>query len=157
MIAPMFLLPTIGPGIGFVVIMALWMLVLIGWLYSVGSTSNKKLPEQLRKNTLIYKSGYLVTLFYFTLIIIVGFPPVEATGNGQVITPPSWFIPLHLASMFGMFYGLWFTAKQFMTLKKGHKIKFPDYRGAFFLFWFAPIGVWYLQPKINELFNEKQA
>jgi hypothetical protein len=153
MLAPMFLSPmSSNHEVAFGVTTFIWMLVLVGWMYSVGAEANQRLPETLRKNMAIYRLGYGVTIFYCLLLLFVGFPPTEQSVDGQV-TMPAWFVPLHLASMFGMFYGLWFTAKQFMTHQKGESVSFFEYSGPFFLFWFAPIGVWFLQPKINRAFN----
>ena len=135
----------------FGIIMLLWVLALIGWMYSVGSNSNQKLPEHLKKSMFIYRLGYIIVIFYSVLIALQLIPGLSGS-NTQSIMPP-WAIILHLASMFGMFYGLWFTAKQFVTFQKGEKVTFLEYSGPFFLFWFFPLGVWFLQPKINEMFS----
>lgn len=158
MIAPMFMPMLIlrGPeGFRwFGVITLIWMLVLVGWFYSVGSNANKRLPEGLRKNTAIYRTGFFVAILYAALMAIIVFPNV-ALSPQQPFAPPAWLVPLHLGTMFGMFYGLWFTAKQFVTLQKNESVAFLDYSGPFFLFWFAPVGVWFLQPRINELFRQE--
>ena len=153
MFIPMFLLQGFDSFKWFGVITLVWMLVLIGWLYAVGSAANNRLPEKLKKSTVIYKSGFALAIFYGVLMAFVIFPNMELSPSAPP-TPPLWFIPLHIASMFGMFYGLWFTAKQFVTLQRNEDVKFIDYSGPFFLFWFSFIGVWFLQPRINEIFNE---
>jgi hypothetical protein len=81
------------------------------------------------------------------------FPSLELVPDEQTeVQPfPTWIFPLHLTSMVGMFYGLWFTAKQFTTYQHGRDVSFLEYSGPFFLFWFSPIGVWFLQPKVNQL------
>ena len=130
-----------------------WMLILIGWLYSVGSAANAKLPGSLKKGTTLYMSGFAVAILYSTLLAVFFFPSVGIAPN-QPAEPPVWLVPLHLLSMLGMFYGLWFTAKQFSALQKNEDVKFIDYSGPFFLFWFSPVGVWFLQPRINDLLGE---
>ena len=130
-----------------------WMLVIVGWLYAVGSTANRWLPEDLRKSEIIYKLGFCIVISYVFLMAVFIFPNMGLSNEPQ--TPPTWLVTIHLASMFGMFYGLWFTAKQFVTLQRNEKVKFIDYSGPFFLFWFSPIGVWFLQPRINEVFSEE--
>jgi hypothetical protein len=56
-----------------------------------------------------------------------------------------------------MFYALWFTAKQFMSLQRQEALTFIDYSGPFFLLWFFPIGIWFIQPKVNSILGEKNA
>lgn len=162
-VMPMFLPMVIMPSkIGielFGWLTAAWCFVLVGWMYSVGSAANRRVPDALRKNEFIYRLGFLVALGYISLVAIVGFPggvpdPAAAT-NPPPSTIPAWLVPLHFAAMFGMFYGLWFTAKQFMSLDRGSAVRFYEYSGPFFLFWFAPLGVWFLQPRINALFSEQ--
>ncbi|WP_457668659.1 hypothetical protein [Thiolapillus sp.] len=128
------------------------MSILLGWLYSIGIASNDKLSSALKKNTVLYKISYLIPFFYVVLLTLFFFPTIQNAGVHQ---PPVWLMPLNLASMFGMFYGLYFTAKQFTALKNGCSVKFIDYSGPFFLFWFFPIGVWFIQPKINELLGDE--
>jgi putative effector of murein hydrolase LrgA (UPF0299 family) len=62
-------------------------------------------------------------------------------------------IPLHLFSMFCMFYQLYFVSKTIKTAELKRKVTFSDYLGEFFMIWFFPIGIWIIQPKINRLFS----
>lgn len=55
-----------------------------------------------------------------------------------------------------MFYLLYFVAKGLVTIETGKEAFFSDYFGVFMLFWFFPIGVWFLQPKMNRLYREIQ-
>jgi len=38
-----------------------------------------------------------------------------------------------------------------VTLERRQPVTFFDYSGPFFLFWFFPIGVWFIQPRVNKL------
>jgi len=63
-------------------------------------------------------------------------------------------IPLHLFSMFCIFYTLYFVAKTFKTVELQREVKFSDFAGEFFLIWFYPIGIWIIQPKINKFIED---
>lgn len=63
------------------------------------------------------------------------------------------FVPLHLFSMFCIFYCLYFNAKALKTVEWQNTVTFSDFAGEFFLIWFFPIGVWIIQPRINKLFD----
>jgi hypothetical protein len=56
--------------------------------------------------------------------------------------------------VFCIFYCFYFTAKTFKTAELQKEVSFNDFVGEFFLVWFSPIGVWILQPKINQLADE---
>ncbi|MFN7651888.1 MAG: hypothetical protein ACK5PC_01575 [Cyclobacteriaceae bacterium] len=60
-------------------------------------------------------------------------------------------VPMHLFSMFCIFYSLYFVAKTFKTVELQRETAFSDFAGEFFLIWFYPIGIWIIQPKINKI------
>jgi hypothetical protein len=60
-------------------------------------------------------------------------------------------IPLHLFSMFCIFYCLYFVSKTFKTAELQRQTTFSDFAGEFFLLWFYPVGIWIVQPKINKM------
>jgi hypothetical protein len=47
------------------------------------------------------------------------------------------------------------VAKNLVKAETGKRVTFYDYAGPFFLLWFFPIGVWFIQPRINQLYAEK--
>jgi hypothetical protein len=52
-----------------------------------------------------------------------------------------------------MFYILYFVAKTMKSVEMQKTVTFNDYAGEFFLIWFFPIGIWFLQPRINKIFG----
>ena len=60
-------------------------------------------------------------------------------------------VPVHLFSMFCIFYSLYFVAKTFKTVELQRETTFSDFAGEFFLIWFYPVGVWIIQPKVNKM------
>lgn len=60
-------------------------------------------------------------------------------------------VPLHLFSMFCIFYCLYFVAKTIKTAELQRETAFSDFVGEFFLIWFFPIGIWFIQPRVNQL------
>ena len=131
---------------------AVGILVLIGWLFAIGYTSNKRLPAQLKKSPLLFQLGFTFAAVY--MITFFGFIMPDWPPANPVVQFPFWIIPLHFTAMAAMFYGLWFTSKQFETLRQGRELKFIDFSGPFFLFCFFPIGVWFIQPRINDLLGK---
>ena len=63
-------------------------------------------------------------------------------------------VPLHLFSIFCIFYSVYFVAKTFKTVELQREVTFSDFVGEFFMLWFYPIGIWIIQPKINKMIEE---
>ncbi len=137
----------------FGVLILFWGVIFLTWVYSIGSSSNKELKGDLRKDMVVYRLSFVIPIIYIILLAVVIFPSIQIDGQPQ--KPSAWMTKLHLISMCCVFYSLWFTAKQFVTLQRGVAVKFIDYSVPFFLLCFTPIGIWFLQPSINELFDEE--
>jgi hypothetical protein len=56
--------------------------------------------------------------------------------------------------MFCIFYALYFNAKALKAVEWQKKVTLSDYVGDFFLIWFFPIGLWFIQPRINNIVNK---
>ena len=57
-------------------------------------------------------------------------------------------------STFSMFYYLYFVAKTIKIAELQKKLEFVNFASEFFLIWFYPIGIWFIQPKINKIIEE---
>ena len=126
------------------------MLVLFAWMFSIGAWANALLPEERRRGLLLYGAGLALPIIYLLLYIILVLPVVESgTPPDQ---PPPWMLPMHLLSMAGVFYGIWFTAKQFKSLQESQDADFLIFSSMFFLLFIFPLAVWIIQPSVNRLF-----
>ena len=131
---------------------------LLAWFWSIGTELQHYIPEEFRLKTGFFKIAVLVPAVYF-----IGFTFLWTnmmTGMMDHGAPPNVelffaIIPLHFFSMFCIFYNLYFVARTVKTVELQRKVSFGDYIGEFFLFWFHPIGVWFLQPKLNKLIEEE--
>jgi len=65
-------------------------------------------------------------------------------------------IPVHLFAVFCMFCNLYFVAEGLVIAETDERASFFDCLGPFLLLWFAIIGVWFIQPRINRLYAEKR-
>lgn len=157
MIAPALLFALAFSGLDsfkwFGVLILFWAVVFFVWVYSIGSASNRELKGDLRKDSTMFKLSFVIPMAYTILLAVVVFPSIQIDGQSQ--KPSAWMTELHLISMCCVFYSLWFAAKQFVTLQRGIAVKFIDYSVPFFLLCFTPIGIWFLQPSINEMFDEE--
>ena len=121
--------------------------VVLGWIYSVGDTANKRLDNEHQLNPLAFRIAAAFPFFAIILFVTTVLLPLV---RGQITHPPSWVIFVHFAAIFSMAYCYWYAARQFITLRLGRQTSFIDYYPAFMGFWFCFIGVWFLQPKVRE-------
>ena len=129
--------------------MLLMGIVFFGWLWSISAACYKALPPKLASSPKPMQIGLIYALVYLVLSGTFFFGP----GNQL----PSYVVVMHLLAMAAIFYSLGFTAKQLTKLEQHQNVSFFSYSGPFFLFWFFPIGVWFIQPKVNQLLGQKNA
>ena len=89
------------------------MLVLFLWMYSVGAWCNRQLPESRRRSPLPFVAGLVVPIVYLLMYIFLHVPLLE---DGPPAKPPLWMLPMHMLSLLGIFFGLWYAARQLKSL-----------------------------------------
>ena len=130
-------------------ILLLFMGIFFGWFWSVAIGLQTKLPEGLNMKVKKFKILFFTPLVYILFISVI---ILTSVINGGI--NPAFFaiiVPLHLFSMFCMFYTLYFVSKTFKTVELQRETNFSDFAGEFFMLWFFPIGIWIVQPKINKI------
>jgi hypothetical protein len=145
-----------GKSITAIVGFAVCFAVFLGWFYALGIGLHSKLSSALRSNLHIFKSAVLIPLAYGAVVTVVmsygfGSPGSQYQMTGLAI---GLFFVFHLLSMACMIYVLFFVAKELKAVESGRIVSFSDYAGELFLLWFFPIGIWFLQPRINTMFAE---
>lgn len=133
------------------------------WLYSMGTNLFKKLPVGAGMSLARFKLFLFIPLVYIGSVCLLmpllfsnatQFPNALVAEDNQV--PGAFFliVPIHLFSMFCMFYCLYFNSKALRAAELQRPVVFSDYAGEFLLLWFFPIGIWVIQPRINRLFED---
>lgn len=123
----------------------LWYLCFVAWFWSLGSFLSSVVRPDLRLN---------LKFFYLALM----YPPVYIAFFQVAfdkLTSPYIFLavfPFHLFAMYCMFFNLNFVSKSLALAEKGEPVSFSGYAGPFFLLWFFPIGIWFVQPRVNRLY-----
>lgn len=132
------------------------LLVLYGWFWSVGVGLQKKIPQDLRLNVKFFKWTVIFPFIYITLIL--GTLSYAFSSDWDYIEQyidlldSALFIilPIHYFTLFCLFYQLYFVSKTIKTMELQRKVTFGDYIGELVLVLLFPIGIWFVQPKINK-------
>lgn len=145
----------------FPIIMVLFTAIFFGWFWSVAIGLQKKVPENVTMKVKKFKIFFFIPMVYILCIMIfISYAInglIESSSEPNVGLLGSIFaiiVPLHLFSMFCIFYTLYFVAKTFKTVELQREVEFSDFAGEFFMIWFYPIGIWIIQPQINKFIEE---
>ena len=140
----------------FPVLLLLYIGALFGWLWSVGIFLSKKLPTDAPMPSGLFKGALIIPTMY--ILFICWFVAKLMWGNemSELFLEENLGIILtaHFTSMACLFYVLYFDAKALTSVELQRPALLGDYIGEFFLFWFFPVGLWFLQPRINKLLQE---
>ena len=140
----------------FPILMFLYVAILFGWLWSTGVFLAKKLPSDapmpsgLFKGAIIIPTLYIMFLCWFVAKLMWGNEMSELfidENLGLILTA-------HFTSMACIFFVVFFNAKALKSVELQRSALLGDYVGEFFLFWFFPVGIWFLQPRINQLLEQ---
>ncbi len=130
------------------------MLVLFAWMFSIGAWSNRQLAAAKRRSPILYGAGLTIPIIYLLLYIFLFIPQFADGGPDK---PPLWMLPMHMLSLAGIFYGIWYTASQLKALLESHDANYMIFSNTFFLLFIFPIGIWLIQPGVNQLYSSLQA
>lgn len=136
-------------------IIALIYFVIFGWFYSVGVNLYKKLPPNTGINLKRFKKYFFITLICCLLVgvIFIKYFTNLTSGNTDFSTLP-FIILLAFVSMFCFTYCIYFIAKSLKIVELQKHTS--DNLEEFILLCIFPIGLWFIQPRINSIFkNEK--
>ncbi|WP_075590768.1 hypothetical protein [Labilibacter marinus] len=147
------------------VIMFIFMGLFFGWLWSLAMGLQNKIPEEVKMKTTKFKIFFFIPVAYLIIILTLVSVVIIAAFKGH-IEPNSEtilsfvgialaiIVPMHLFSVFCIFYSLYFAAKTIKTVELQKEVKFSDFVGEFFLLWFYYIGLWIIQPKVNKMMKK---
>jgi hypothetical protein len=149
----------------FPLIMALYAGTLFGWQWSVAIGLQKLIPAGIKMKVTRFKIFFFIPLVYLLVILLLmaGFFSNVLNSSFDINSLPNdqtaqlffgifaLIMPVHLFSMFCIFYCLYFVAKTYKTVELQREVLFSDFVLEFFLVWFYFIGVWIMQPKINKM------
>jgi len=129
------------------------------WIYSIATKLQAYMNPELRKlNVKRFRLFFFIPFFYMLVIMLTVLTVFRSSVGDEenlgVIVPLMLFMILgHSFSAFCAIYVLYFSAKTLNSVEMKMEAHFSDYIGDFMLLWVFPIGVWFIQPRINAIVN----
>jgi hypothetical protein len=117
------------------------------WAWSAGTFLNSLLEPSLR---------FQKPFFYFSLV----YPVLYLVLNPELFAIhhpiPTWLrIVLGGSSFICTIFVASAVARSLVSVETGKPSTFSAFAGEFFAIWFFPIGVWFVQPKVNRQFEKR--
>lgn len=124
---------------------------LFTWLWLVVRELHKKLPQEVKININAFK-------LYFTAPIVYGLVVFFLIKNTNIfIDQMMIFVPFNILAGISIILCFRYTSKLLNSVLLQHEAKAKDYFEDFFMIWFfIPIGVWFIQPKINNIISTEK-
>ena len=113
--------------------------VLIAWLFTTWFSLRSASPFGRETSTIWFLARLLYALVYITVLELAAFDRTSGVA-----------MACHLLAVLCVFSCLYSVAKLLVLSEAGKKQCFDRYIGTFLLFWFYPIGVWFLHPRIRK-------
>jgi hypothetical protein len=150
------IIPAIFPSNYFgLVLTILWAGVLAYCTYFLGHGLYEKLPvgHDLKIKRFHFHLFFALAYLGVVFIVFKGGYEINQDNYKDYGWTVAIILPLHLFTMYSIFYVIWFIAKAIATIEQNKVVKFDTYAGNFFLLWFFPIGIWFVHPKIRKIFS----
>jgi len=126
------------------------------WVWMVGRTLADMKRDRRRSNTLFHIGWSLTATAtgVFLLLIVADLMQLDTNEwNPQVLAGISLVLTVIVFGGFlGLVYVTGYTAKRIAEVEYFPlKVSLIDYVGSIIAIWFFPIGVWFLQPRLNQI------
>ncbi|AHM59328.1 hypothetical protein D770_05305 [Flammeovirgaceae bacterium 311] len=117
-------------------------LIIYTWPLVLGIELHRYLPERIEISSTLFLINGMISLCAYCIIIII--------SDGQGMTFTGWSALPAFYGFYAFLHLLAFPAKVLKSIEHGKKASFPDYLGYFIMILFWPIGIWFIQPRINK-------
>lgn len=144
------------------VIFVLCGFIQFAWFWNVLTKLSKLINHTVKFPYRRIKLFFFIPIIYMCLIpFFIAFVVKTVTVSHQhvdeifqlVILSVFVFI-LHFFSIFCILHTIYFAAKTIRSAELQTNARFSTFVGDFFLIWIFPVGVWFVQPRINKLLEK---
>lgn len=125
--------------------------ILIGWPWIIGANLYKVLPTDF-KDMKIQTFKAVLSVYLLALLIE---HILYTMNNAHYSFHPISYLLIYLVVVLVLhIYFASFIAKELKSIELQRTATWNDFKGTFFLLFFGPIGIWWIQPRINKIFTK---
>lgn len=113
------------------------------WIWSVAHRLQDFVEPTLRISTALFNVAFTLPIIYLVISAIY------YARIGRLPLEEPWIMIPHVLSILCYLYLIGFAAKVIKIAEVGQRVDVSHYFGEVFQIFFFPIGIWFLQPRIN--------
>lgn len=132
----------------------IWFLTLIiydfafvGWLYSIGKVTNELNGKNRIEN---YREDLWFILLFISIILFGYFFRTSRLENGFIMFGVMLLETISAIKLIN------FSAKAISQYEEKKNLKFSEYTSELILIIFMPIGIWKIQPRMNDIIEKNK-
>lgn len=126
-------------------------IIVLVWFWALGTQLNQLVAQELRPSSGLFKVSVIFPAVYALLFVFLFF---SLTDNPSLSWIPLFLCPFHLLAMISSLYSPYFLSKNLVLAERRGEIKTEDFIGPFFAFCLFPVGIWFIQPRVNALYKQ---
>jgi hypothetical protein len=135
-----------------IVVAALPPIVPVAWLWWVGFHFYKGLPGRIKVSAVYFHLGALYFILYLLLLTYTLGVARDNIADGTLpIGMLILLMPMHLFATFCYLYLTYFAARSIVSVQKQRVVTIAEYIIVAIQVLFLPIGIWFIQPRLNKL------
>lgn len=118
------------------------------WIRSIERFLRKEIASKPKRQTTIIFTSAMIYIFAF--IVLFGLSALRPAELQDGLTEYVWEI-LSLLAVVCMVYSVAYVSRTIVQTEQSLHLTSDGSIATFFSLWFFPIGIWYVQPRINRL------
>jgi hypothetical protein len=123
-------------------------LIIFLWYFSVSMNLSRLVPTYKGLNIKYITFGVPIAFIYFGYYQIV-----SSLSSRAAVEIMRFIFPIHVFSTVIILYCLFYISKSLVSLEKSREANLNEYLSTLFMFWFLPLGIWKLKPRILKQIN----
>ena len=125
------------------------------WLWWLGSLFYQRLPPSIKISAIYFHLAALYfALYILVLIYTLGLVRESMSEGFLPLGMVALLLPIHLFATFCYLFLVYFVARSVVSVEKQRVVVTNEYILPLLQVMFMPIGIWFLQPRLNKLSSE---
>ena len=134
-------------------LMLVFMVIYLFWFWAQGIGLNNLVPRDIRPGSGLFRLSVIYTAVY-SILFQFYFLSASISNIDSVAIVVGMLI--HIVGIYFGIYMIYFIARSMVMAEKKKVVEFSEFSSVFILLGIYPIGVWFIQPRINMIYDENK-